>query len=163
MNTCLLSVCPEASGLFQRAILQSGQCVAFTALKTVEDSEEHLEDVLQEMNCPSPPCTIEDLKSLTTEELLDDPYFTFRLSIDDAVLPAYPVDLYREGKINPADMIIGANTVDNGDVFAYAFGDEAYREEWIEVYSSFEVLRNQSHTAVDFSDSILKHRGRLLT
>ena len=159
VNTCFLSVLPAANGLFQRAILQSGQCAAFTTAKTQEESEEQVEGVLQDMNCTSPPCTIEDLESLTTEELLGDSYFSFRLSMDLAVLPAYPVDFYREGKINPTDMIIGANTVDNGDVISYtlAFGDEAFREDWIETYSSFEVLRNPMHSAVDFNDSILNN------
>eukprot|EP00956_Cyclotella_meneghiniana_P015339 scaffold23394_cov42-Cyclotella_meneghiniana.AAC.6 len=92
-----MQVYPEAKGLFQRAILQSGQCAALT-FDTQEQSEEQLDGVLQEMHCTSPLCTIENLKNLTTEELL--------------VLPAYPVDLYREGKINPSDMIIGADTVD---------------------------------------------------
>eukprot|EP00956_Cyclotella_meneghiniana_P009607 scaffold13251_cov78-Cyclotella_meneghiniana.AAC.3 len=152
INTCFLSVCPVAKGLFQRAILQSGQCAALTASVTQEESQDQLEGVLQEMNCTSPPCTIEDLKSLTTEELLVDPYFRFFLSIDPAVLPAYPVDLFREGKINPTDMIIGANTVDNGDVLGYLFTTP---ESWTNAYSSFEVLRDPMHSRVDVSDSVL--------
>ena len=94
-------------------------------------------------------------KHLTTEELLGEPYFGFILSYDPAILPAYPVDLYREGKINPSDMIIGANTVDVPDIFAYALGDEAYCEDWIKAYSTFEVMRNQSHSVANFNDSVL--------
>eukprot|EP00956_Cyclotella_meneghiniana_P038511 scaffold155286_cov20-Cyclotella_meneghiniana.AAC.1 len=51
INTCFLSVCPVAKGLFQRVILQSGQCAALTASVTQEESQEQLEGVLQEMNC----------------------------------------------------------------------------------------------------------------
>lgn len=156
INICFLSVCPQANGLFLRAIIQSGQCVAFTAgSQTPEQGAEQLEGVLQEMNCTSPPCTIEDLKSLTTEELLDEPFFRFYPTIDPAVFPAYPVELYREGKINPTDMIIGANTVDNGDILTYAMGSEPQRESWIKAYSDFEVLRNQSHSLVAVSDKVL--------
>merc|ERR1712217_374194 len=125
-------------------------------LQTPEQGAEQLDGVLQEMSCTSPPCTIEDLKSLTTEELLDEPFYRFYPTIDPAVFPVYPVELYREGKINPTDMIIGANTVDNGDILAYATGSEPQRESWIEAYSDFEVLRSQSHSVVAVSDKVLK-------
>ena len=106
----LLNVSPLAKGLFKRSIMLSGNA----HLPYPEDGEKMVQDLLQEAGCPLPPCTIEDLKALTVQQVLESPFSSSIVCYDTNVIPGSdPIKLYREGPINPTDMIIGANTFDD--------------------------------------------------
>lgn len=85
----------------------------------------NVNSVLDEIECSTSRCTISDLKGLTTEELLNFTAASFTsITFDDAILQVDPSILYLERKINPTDMIIGANTYD--DYTLNGFTPEAY-------------------------------------
>lgn len=120
-SVVLLSVVPQAEGLFKRAISESGNTDANLPPTDVES-------VLSAIECSEHPCTISDMKDKTTEELLAA--FTTPVGPthpgDPAVLPTKESKLYSEGKINPEDMIVGSNTFDDMYVAISASNVSAY-------------------------------------
>ena len=107
-SVVMLSVIPEANGLFQRAIAESA-----SDGRPIKNYI-YLDDVLNATKCPDPPCTISFLKDLPTDELMNvTASFSFLPYFDPAVLPTISSILYSEGAINPTDMIVGSNTFDD--------------------------------------------------
>jgi len=112
MSIASLSVIPQANGLFDRAIMESGNGWWGEMIGT-EDSMQIVNKVLNEIDCSVPPCTISDLKNLNTQELLNFTNSFGSATFDSNVLPADLITLYSTRGINPTDMIIGANTYDD--------------------------------------------------
>jgi len=122
----LLNVSPLAKGLFKRSIMHSGNA----HLPFPEDREKMVQDLLQEAGCPLPPCTIEDLKALTVQQVLESPFSSSILCYDTNVIPGSdPIKHYREGPINPTDMIIGANTFDDDTLPGGGIDPQTYIDE----------------------------------
>mmetsp|Transcript_25097 Transcript_25097/g.28051 ORF Transcript_25097/g.28051 Transcript_25097/m.28051 type:complete len:658 (+) Transcript_25097:125-2098(+) len=113
----MLSVVPQANGLFKRAIMQSGNIYIIG----IDDGMQAVTDMLNQTEiCSMAPCTIEDLYNLTTDELLtvsNNGSFVWKAIYDNAVLPVNAATLYSKGPINPTDMIIGANTYDYAEIW----------------------------------------------
>mmetsp|Transcript_44575 Transcript_44575/g.51420 ORF Transcript_44575/g.51420 Transcript_44575/m.51420 type:complete len:705 (+) Transcript_44575:209-2323(+) len=112
MSIASLSVIPQANGLFDRAIMESGNGW-WGEMYGTESSMETVNKVLNEIDCSVPPCTISDLKNLNTQELLNFTNSFGSATFDSNVLPADLITLYSTRGINPTDMIIGANTYDD--------------------------------------------------
>jgi len=111
---CLLSVSPLAKGLFKRSIMESGECVSGDlsgSPVSPEYGEMLTKKVLEAANVES----VDGLKNLTTEELVEAQASHVLPAMDLWVLPAPPAELFRAGLINPTDMIMGANTFDDGN------------------------------------------------
>merc|ERR1712238_512467 len=115
MSVGMLSVIPQANGLFERAIMQSGNIDVIG----IDEGMEAVTDLLNQTEiCSIAPCTIEDLYNLTTDELLTAAGSLFKNPIyDNAVLPVTTTTLYSKGPVNPTDMIIGANTYDDANIW----------------------------------------------
>jgi len=115
----MLNVLPQANGLFQRSIMDSGNAYP---LISPEDGMKVVESVLNDIDCPSNPCAILDLENLNATQLVN---FTslIRPTLDPAVVSADISTLYEEGNINAKDMIIGANTYDDISL-AFVFGKD---------------------------------------
>jgi len=111
-SVCLLSVSPKAKGLFHRAIVQSGQCLTDRLTPvTIEAGSERTKKLLEDSGVTS----IEELKvNMTADELLSAAGMSFvNSATDTSIMPRMPIDLYREGLLNPSDMIIGATSIDD--------------------------------------------------
>ena len=119
----ILNVLPQANGLFQRSIMESGNAYP---LQSPENGMKIVESVLDDIDCPSNPCTISSLKNLNTTQLVN---FTSLIlpTLDTAVVSADIPTLYEEGNINPTDMIIGANTYDDATL------DGVLGEDYVEL------------------------------
>jgi len=111
----MLNVLPQANGLFQRSIMESGNPYP---LISPENSMKVVENVLKDIDCPSNTCALSDLENLNTTQLVN---FTtlFLPTLDTAVVSADIPTLYEEGNFNPQDMIIGANTYDDINLDSY--------------------------------------------
>ena len=114
ISTCFLSVMEEAKGLFIRSIMESRSCITESySYRNAKDGYNRTNEVLQNMECVSPPCGINDLKNLPTEELMKSDFSFDFATNDNTVFPVLPIELYNtKGKIVPQDMIVGANTFD---------------------------------------------------
>jgi len=119
----ILNVLPQANGLFQRSIMDSGNAYP---LISPEIGMQIVESVLDGIDCPSNPCAISDLENLNTTQLVN---FTslFLPTLDTAVVSADIHTLYEQGNINPKDMIIGANTYDDITL------DGVFGEDYVEL------------------------------
>ena len=136
MSVGMLSVVPQANGLFERAIMQSGNIVYPVG---VDEGMQPVTDMLNQTEvCSLPPCTIEDLYNLTTDELLTvSGSFVWKPTYDNAVLPVTLLTLYSKGPINPTDMIIGATTYDDSDIYEDDYmetADSTFPPEFLEAY-----------------------------
>jgi len=118
VSVCYLSCSPEAKGLFHRAIVQSGQCLTDRlAPISVEAGIERTKQILLDANVSS----VEELKvDLTAEELTSAAGMSFTNAvIDSYIMPRMPLEIYQEGLLNPVDMIIGSNTVDDPSMLGF--------------------------------------------
>ncbi|OEU12787.1 alpha/beta-hydrolase [Fragilariopsis cylindrus CCMP1102] len=115
MSICFLSVMESSKGLFRRAIMESRTCItdSTSTLSTV-DGFKFLDKTLATLDCPSKPCDVNDLKSLTTEQLKNESLFLFPPVYDRNIFPVMPIELFKAGEIVPTDILIGANTYDSG-------------------------------------------------
>jgi carboxylesterase type B len=114
ISTCFLSVMQEAKGLYNRSIMESRSCITLSyTYRSPKAGFDRVNEILKRMECASPPCKINDFKSLTTEELMKSTYLFDFATNDNAVFPVLPIELYKtKGKIIPQQMIVGANTFD---------------------------------------------------
>jgi carboxylesterase type B len=112
--------------------------------QSIENSANHVDSVLKQMDCHNnssskntsnqqqeKSCTVEDLKSLDTKELMKYTAMFSSPTFDTTVLPAELFTLYSEGKINPTDMIIGTNTYD--DYLILGVGIALSQEDFIQL------------------------------
>jgi para-nitrobenzyl esterase len=114
INTCALFATPLAEGLFQRALMQSGACLASPRAAAVENTDKYLDD----LQCGTVPDRLACLDGLTDAQLiapLKAPLTGGRASlgfgpvIDGVVLSESPLDAIRAGRHNAVPFIVGAN------------------------------------------------------
>lgn len=122
---CQLSVSPKAKGLFQRAIIQSGQCISdVLAPNSPEEGYAQTLEWLAQANYSS----LEEVMEAPIPELLQKAGRNFnRVTLDGIIMPNPPAERYLSGDINPKDLIVGSNTVDDPAMlgpppFAYVAG-----------------------------------------
>eukprot|EP00546_Thalassionema_frauenfeldii_P004021 CAMPEP_0178923364 /NCGR_PEP_ID=MMETSP0786-20121207/16678_1 /TAXON_ID=186022 /ORGANISM="Thalassionema frauenfeldii, Strain CCMP 1798" /LENGTH=525 /DNA_ID=CAMNT_0020597851 /DNA_START=117 /DNA_END=1691 /DNA_ORIENTATION=+ len=130
VSVCLLSVSPLAQGLFQRSIIESGQCLS-ERLSPLDPNEgaQVTRQLLDSLEVD----TISELSSFTAEELVTASVGSTFTSIfdnptmDGWVMPEQPVERYnRADVINPTDLIVGATSYDDPSLlgipwFVYLF------------------------------------------
>eukprot|EP00439_Symbiodinium_sp_Y106_P080831 s640_g19.t1 len=125
--TCTLSVAPEAKGLFQRAILQSGPCFGGPPNRGWGPRNETYgrqitSEVMKALNVSS----LQELRKVPAEQVqwpaytMNDPavapYFSGYFE-DPGLLPAPAESLWSSGKINPQSIIAGHNSKDGTAAF----------------------------------------------
>ncbi|MBW2734330.1 MAG: carboxylesterase family protein, partial [Deltaproteobacteria bacterium] len=114
VNTCMHLVSPLSAGLFSRALMESGACVASTR---AERETEGL-DFLRQMGCDATSNRLACLRALPAEtlvSLLGDPLkggiaqMAFGPTIDGDVLPDAPISILKAGEQNKVPFVIGSN------------------------------------------------------
>jgi len=118
-SVCSLVATPLASGLFQRAIGQSGGCFApMQHLKEARNgnvpAEKLGENLAKNLGCAGTGDVLAAMRVKTPEELLDaaakDPaQARIRGIVDGWIFPDEIHDLYAAGKQNPVSVLVGSN------------------------------------------------------
>ncbi|MTB51402.1 carboxylesterase/lipase family protein [Lewinella sp. W8] len=106
-----LTASPLASGLFHRAIAQSGGSFASSALTppvTLSDAEKAGLQFQSRMNCEN----LTELRAKKAEDLLMDRAALISPNIDGHVLPALNAEIYRNGQHHDVPLLIGWNKDD---------------------------------------------------
>jgi para-nitrobenzyl esterase len=139
VDACLLMTSPMAAGLFQRAIMQSGECQSTLNkdLRTEEESGERLARDLGEF---------QKLRSASAADILSawsgDPSLDFEAIVDGWIVPRQPATIFAEGRQLHVPVIVGSNA-DEATVFAQSVktvGEyKAYLREDTGEYASQEL------------------------
>ena len=131
VDICLLMASPMSTGLFQQAIMESGDCQSVlnkdirTPLPynlitgTGESAGERLAEDLGVGNGPE---ALRKLRSISTAEILKawnkDRQIHFDAIVDGWVLPEQPAKIYAEGKELRIPVLVGSNA-DEATVFSH--------------------------------------------
>lgn len=99
LSICMLCVSPLAAGLFDQAILESGDCDHDAAWGI--HSESHSQEDMP---------TVADLRAMTVDEVFASG--RGRTAIDGWIVPRHPLDLIQDGGWNPRSVILGGNSYD---------------------------------------------------
>jgi len=129
VDTCLLMASPLAAGLFQRAIMQSGDCQSVlnqdirTPLRrnfidgSGEGAGEHLVNNLGVANDPR---LLQKLRSIPADKVLEawkkDPQVSLHAVVDGWVIPEQPAKIFAEGKQLRIPVLVGS-TADEATIF----------------------------------------------
>lgn len=132
VDTCMLLVSPLAKGLFSRALMESGACVA--APRALRESEG--KTVAEKAGCASAPSPAACLRALSAEAILRAVPGTVSVAtpelnnygpvVDGYVIPDAPRDLLAEGKHNRMPFIAGNNSDETSRSIPRIQGCEAY-------------------------------------
>jgi para-nitrobenzyl esterase len=131
VDICLLMTSPMASGLFQRAIMESGDCQGSLnqTLRTpvryngpAETAEAAGERLVAELAVPREGSTLEWLRSVPVAELLNvwgrHRDVRLRAIVDGWIIPEQPARLFSEGKAMAIPVLVGSNA-DEATVFGH--------------------------------------------
>lgn len=124
-SVCQQVVSPLASGLFHRAIMQSGPCTLGSAPLAVAQATGAA--VAANLNCPEGPEQLSCLRSKSTDEVFfaapgsapgGDLASIIALTpyVDGVVLPQAPLEAIQSGNFNRVPVMVGA-TLDEGRLF----------------------------------------------
>ena len=124
MSVCAQLVSPAASGLFQRAITESGPCtLPAQPLATAETQGAKLGSTLA---CPPPPAQLACMRSKPAQQVIEalppDPTFLFGQGAqwgpvaDGVTVPDHATTLLATGQFHRVPVIVGANR-DEGRLF----------------------------------------------
>lgn len=114
VDTCMLMTSPLAAGLFSRAAMQSGACVA----RTLAVREQEASDYLADVGCDSAADQTACLMALDAEAAIDPVAGgttgglvaqAFGPTIDGWVLPIDPLLALQQGTYNHVPLIVGSN------------------------------------------------------
>jgi para-nitrobenzyl esterase len=122
VDTCLLMASPLAKGLFQRAILQSGDCqgvlneelrkpLTFNSISTT--GERNGELLAKDLDAPDGPGIMRRLRAISAVEILKtwgrDRRVHFDAIVDGWVIPAQPAKIFSEGRQMQIPVLVGSN------------------------------------------------------
>jgi para-nitrobenzyl esterase len=129
VDACLLMASPLAAGLFQRAILQSGDCQGTLNqdLKTpisyngiVGSGESAGERLASDLGLAKDSEVLRKLRGLPAKQILDtwvkDHEISLGAIVDGWVVPEQPAKTFREGRQLPIPVLVGSTT-DEATVF----------------------------------------------
>lgn len=139
LSICNLLISPLATGLFERAIIESGACVGGWGVANTTWGLKAWNNLL--INAGLPYNNLTYLRSLTAQELYDKmplKPIVWQGSVDGLVLTSKPVDIYNDistDKLNAKKIIIGINTMDSVASYPWHLarrpGDnDSYWEYW---------------------------------
>jgi para-nitrobenzyl esterase len=129
-DACLLIASPLATGLFERAILESGDCqgTLMQSLKSPviynfigESGENQGLRLAHDLAIPDGPESLTKLRAVSADEILkhwkDDPDLQTAEDVDGWVIPEQPTAIFASGKQAHIPVIVGSNA-DDGSMFA---------------------------------------------
>ncbi|MBM4062095.1 MAG: carboxylesterase family protein [Planctomycetes bacterium] len=128
-NVTYLMACPEALGLFHRAIAESGYFGP--VVPELAEAEQDGIRIAEELGVAGEgTAALAALRALPARDLVDVPTtlgtmlggqrveaYRFGPVVDGQVLPRSPVDVFREGTMHPVPFLAGSN-LDDGSVFS---------------------------------------------
>jgi para-nitrobenzyl esterase len=131
VDVCLLMASPLAAGLFQRAIMESGDCQS-TLNKDIRkpipynsisgSGEQSGERLANELGVADGPKALQKLRSIPPDEILKSwshhREIHFDAIVDGWVVPEQPSRIYAEGKQAKVAVLIGSNA-DEATVFGH--------------------------------------------
>lgn len=132
VNVCTLLASPQAAGLFDAAVIQSGGCVADSRNSALATGA----TLAENSGCSNAADVVACLRSRTPAELLAalppevsvsgglPPY---QPSVDGTSLPAVPLEVIRAGQHNRVPVIVGANADETGQEAPLAFTEAQYQ------------------------------------
>jgi len=131
VDICLLMVSPMSQGLFQGAILESGECqdiltedirapITYNFIETTGEASG--ERLAKDLRVPGGPGTLRTLRQVPANEILNawkhDPGLHFDAIVDGWVVPKQPEQIFAEGKQLHVPTLVGSNA-DEGTVFGH--------------------------------------------
>jgi para-nitrobenzyl esterase len=129
-DACLLMVSPVAAGLFQRAILESGDCQSIVnsdlkasiPFNSISGSAEgNGVNLAKGLGIPDGPDILRQMRSAPAGKILDewdrDPHVHVAPDVDGWVIPEQPIEIFARGKQARIPVIVGSNA-DEGTLFA---------------------------------------------
>jgi para-nitrobenzyl esterase len=132
VDICLLMSSPMATGLFQRAILESGdgQSVLNKDIRVplpyssiTGTGEAAGERLANDLGIADDPDTLQKLRSISAEKILEawskDWQLTFDAVVDGWVIPEQPAKIFAEGKQVHIPVLVGSNA-DEATVFGHS-------------------------------------------
>lgn len=132
-SAALLAVCPQAKGLFQRIICQSGPIDLY---KTREKGEPYARELADILGCS----TVAEMQQKSSDELIAamqvlcsrHPFevsLTYAPVCDGTLLPEKPMRAWKEGAAQDLDVMIGS-TEDEFNYFTFYFKPEEMPDFW---------------------------------
>jgi para-nitrobenzyl esterase len=129
VDICLLMTSPLATGLFQRAIMESGECQSTfnedirvpIAYNHISDTGESVgERLAHDLGAASGPDTLKKLRSIPVADILNawsrDPQVHFDAIVDGWVVPDQPATIFAGGRQIRVPVLVGSNA-DEATVF----------------------------------------------
>ena len=139
-DICNLIASPLSTGLFQRAIIESGTCVdaIFPTTAEIEAANAHFADNLSPNNQPA---SLAQLRALPAQQLLDaaahSDQVDFEPNVDGHFLPEQPAAIFALGHQNPLPILVGS-TENEVSIFASPLvGATSHRPQTIAAYHQF--------------------------
>jgi para-nitrobenzyl esterase len=131
VDVCLLMASPLAAGLFERAIMESGDCQS-TFNKDIRkpipynsisgSGEQSGEQLANQLGVADGPKALQELRSIPPDEILKSwshhREIHFDAIVDGWVVPEQPSRIYAEGKQAKVEVLIGSNA-DEATVFGH--------------------------------------------
>ncbi len=132
-SAALLAVCPQAKGLFQKAICESGPIDLY---KTPEKGEPYARELAEILGC----ATVQDMVQKSADELIEGmqvlcdrhPFevsLTYAPVCDGTLLPRKPLKAWRDGAARDVTLMIGS-TEDEFNYFKFYFKPEEMPAFW---------------------------------
>ena len=131
VDICLLMTSPNSQGLFQGAILESGECqdtlnedirapIKYNFIDTTGEASG--ERLAKDLGVSNGPGTLRTLRQVPASEILNawknDPGLHFDAIVDRWVVPQQPAQIFAEGKQMHIPILIGSNA-DEATVFGH--------------------------------------------
>jgi para-nitrobenzyl esterase len=144
VDICLLMASPLATGLFQRAIMESGDCqgvfnkdirtpIHYNGISgTGESAGGHFAN---DLGVADGPYTLQKLRSITAQEIMktwskDRQQVHFEAIVDGWIVPEQPAKIFAEGKQMRVPVVVGSNAEE-----ATAFGHNGLKT--VDQYKSY--------------------------
>ncbi len=148
LDTCMLMVSPASQGLFQRALMQSGGCMARPLAQSLAQGSE----IANTVGCGSDPDPATCLRNLPAEALVNaldaQPIvnglvrMVYGPTIDGLFIPQEPMSALLSGQFNQVPFVIGSNAdemlphVPNMDSAAYTTAVHALLDPFGSAFAS---------------------------
>jgi para-nitrobenzyl esterase len=131
VDICLLMASPMSQGLFQGAILESGECqdtlnediraaIRYNFIDTTGEASG--ERLARDLGLPLGPDTLRTLRQVPPNEILNawknDPGLHFDAIVDGWIVPKQPAQIFAEGKQMHIPILVGSNA-DEATVFGH--------------------------------------------
>jgi para-nitrobenzyl esterase len=141
LDICDLMASPLASGLFEKAILQSGFCVDNTA-PTLSEVEAQGKNLARQFGVSGDDAqSLEKLRAIPAEQMLQqastDHEIDFNPNVDDWVLLDQPWRVFSEGKQARIPVIVGSNAEELSIFASPLVGGSSHRPKTITAYQQW--------------------------